>query len=389
MAKSRAGGHGRDEQRDLLLTCMRTLLASSEERVYFKDLESRFLFVSKGWADAFAGGLGPDEMTGKTDFDVFSEDHAANAYADEQRIIRTGEPIVQKVELETYWGRRETWVSTTKVPLRDERGRIIGTFGMSRDITPQIRAENDMARQALQLSTQNEELRDFLGLASRELRQQLSSVIAEIGLLREQRPRDLLAAPVLATLERDAREFLRVLEGLLLLPSVQAGQLAMELRAADLAGAAAGALEEMRPLAQAKHVDLTFAGGAVPRFAIDPLRIGQLLGNLISNAVKSTAAGGKVEVKTGVDGGDAVVTISDTGSGISAADREALAGRAGVPGQGATPGGIGLTISKAIVEAHHGTMAAVDQEGGGTRVEVRLPLRPVPAGGDADGGSQA
>jgi two-component system sensor histidine kinase/response regulator len=64
---------------------------------------------------------------------------------DEQQVIRTGEPIVGKVELETYGGRADTWVSTTKMPLRDEHGQVIGTFGISRDVTAQIRAEKALA----------------------------------------------------------------------------------------------------------------------------------------------------------------------------------------------------------------------------------------------------
>jgi predicted signal transduction protein with EAL and GGDEF domain len=83
------------------------------------------------------------------DFDFFSDQHAANAYEDEQQIIRTGEPLVGKVERETYGVRRDAWVSSTKMPLRDERGQIIGTFGISRDVTAQVNAEKALAHQVL------------------------------------------------------------------------------------------------------------------------------------------------------------------------------------------------------------------------------------------------
>jgi diguanylate cyclase (GGDEF)-like protein/PAS domain S-box-containing protein len=129
--------------------CVRNLLANSAERILFKDLEGRFLMVSAGWLASAAEGRSLDELIGKTDFDVFSEAHAAEALSDEQLIIRTGEPLVAKVERETFADRAEGWVSTTKVPLREESGRIIGTYGISRDITEQVYAQETLAHQAL------------------------------------------------------------------------------------------------------------------------------------------------------------------------------------------------------------------------------------------------
>jgi diguanylate cyclase (GGDEF)-like protein len=130
-------------------TCMRNLLYSTEERVYFKDRLSRFLLVSAGWIAAVTPGRAVEEIIGKTDFDFFSEEHAAAAFADEQQIIHTGEPIVGKLEEETFQDRTGPWVSSTKMPLRDERGQIIGTFGISRDVTAQIKAEKALAYQVL------------------------------------------------------------------------------------------------------------------------------------------------------------------------------------------------------------------------------------------------
>ena len=91
-------------ERELKLICLSNLLANTEERVYFKDLMSRFLFVSDGWVQAVAPGQSAAALTGKTDFDVFTEEHAAAAFADEQAIIRSGEPIVRQVERETFSG---------------------------------------------------------------------------------------------------------------------------------------------------------------------------------------------------------------------------------------------------------------------------------------------
>ncbi len=140
MAASQPGQPSGEQQRELKVVCMNNLLAATDVRIYFKDLLSRFLLINSGFIAAYAPGRTVEDLIGKTDFDVFSYSHAYAARNDEQEIIRTGLPIIGKVERETYKDRADAWVMTTKLPLRDERGRIIGTFGISRDITTQMMA---------------------------------------------------------------------------------------------------------------------------------------------------------------------------------------------------------------------------------------------------------
>jgi diguanylate cyclase (GGDEF)-like protein/PAS domain S-box-containing protein len=129
---------------------MENLLATPEVRFYFKDLESRFILVSAGSeATSSPSGHTVDEMIGKTDFDFYSYEHAAAAFNDEQEIIRTGKSIDGKLERETFHDRADAWVSSTKMPLRDREGAIIGTFGFTRDVTAQIKAEEALAHQVL------------------------------------------------------------------------------------------------------------------------------------------------------------------------------------------------------------------------------------------------
>ncbi len=378
-----------EELRELKLVCMTNLLSASEERVYFKDLTSRFLFVSEGWIDAVAPGRTAEELIGKTDFDVFTERHASAAFADEQKIIRTGEPLVGEVERETYSGRPDAWVSTTKMPLRDERGEIIGTFGISRDITVQIRVESALARQAGELGAQNERLREldrlkdeFVALVSHELRTPLTSIIGYIQLLRDERASDLDTDHFAEVIERNAERLLRLVGDLLFLSQMQSGQLALEVRDVDLASLAVEAVEEARPEAERKHIDLVLSGGAVPRLAVDPTRIAQLFGNLISNALKFTPEGGKVEVTLAAEGDEAVLSVADTGIGIPAVDRERIFERfyrTEAATQRVIPGsGLGLTISRAIVDAHQGTITVRSDEKHGSTFTVRLPLASGP-----------
>jgi len=128
---------------------MRNLLAEPNERFFFKDRESRFLLVSAGFLAALAQGRPLEKLIGRTDFDIFSTPHALAALEDEQRVIATGRAMVAKVERETFHDRADVWVSTTKRPLLDEHKKIIGTWGVSRDITAQIEAEQALVHQAL------------------------------------------------------------------------------------------------------------------------------------------------------------------------------------------------------------------------------------------------
>ena len=379
-----------ESRRELELSCMSNLLSTAEERVYFKDLMSRFLLVSAGWIAAYAPGRAAEELIGKTDFDVFSDQHASAAFDDEQQIIRTGEPIVGKVERETYSGQAPAWVSTTKMPLRDAHGQVIGTFGISRDVTAQVRAEKALARQALQLSTQNDRLREldrlkdeFIGLVSHELRTPLVSIIGYVELLKDAGTSGSDAGHFAEVIERGAQRLLRLVGDLLFLSRIQSAKMTVEFRSADLADIVTRAVEETRPEAQRKHIELALSAAALPCFALDPERIAQLAGNLISNAVKFTPDGGRVEVRVGMQGDQAVLAVADTGIGIPAGDREriferffrsAAATRQAIPGTG-----LGLTIAKAIVAAHNGTIAVDSDEDRGSTFKICLPLRPLPA----------
>jgi PAS domain S-box-containing protein len=364
---------------------MTNLLSNSKERVYFKDVMSRFLFVSEGWLAEVAPDRTAAEVIGKTDFQVFTEEHASAAFADEQEIIRTGEPLVAQVERETFPGRPDAWVSTTKMPLRDERGEIIGTFGFTRDITAQIRAEQGLARQAGELSAQNDRLRmldrlkdEFVALVSHELRTPLTSIIGYVQLLQDERATGMDADHFARVIQRNAERLLHLVDDLLFLSKMQSGELALDICDTHLADIAAEAVQEARPAAGRKHIELTISAAVDPYLPVDPTRMAQLLGNLISNAVKFTPENGKVEVILAVEANEAVLSVSDTGIGIPAADQERIferffrteaATRRMVPGSG-----LGLTISKAIVEAHQGSISVRSDEQHGSTFTVRLPL---------------
>lgn len=111
------------------------------DSIYFKDLESRFIKANK--ATLLKMGFNSiDELLGKTDFDIFHDEHAKLAKQDEEDIINNRTSIVNKIEKETWLDGKITWASTTKVPLIDENDNVYGTFGITRNITDLKKAED-------------------------------------------------------------------------------------------------------------------------------------------------------------------------------------------------------------------------------------------------------
>ncbi|HUI71016.1 MAG TPA: PAS domain S-box protein [Spirochaetia bacterium] len=128
---------------EVVLLLVNALEENTPDKIYFKDLQGRFIYVSKSYSTALGD---PGEAVGKTDFDIFTAEHAQRLFEDEQQIIRTGEPIVNRVEKEAWLDGSTTWALSTRMPVRDKRGAIAGTFGISRDITKLTHAQEALKK---------------------------------------------------------------------------------------------------------------------------------------------------------------------------------------------------------------------------------------------------
>jgi len=138
-------------------TLLDSLLNYLPDKIYFKDLKSQFIKVSKSTL-RFFGLEQQEELIGKSDFDFFDDEHARPAYEDEQRIIRTDTPAIGIVEKETLSDGRVTWAETSKMPLKTDSGEIIGTFGITRDITQSKLMEEEISIKAEDASGFQKEL---------------------------------------------------------------------------------------------------------------------------------------------------------------------------------------------------------------------------------------
>ncbi len=141
------------------------LLDNISDQIYFKDLESRFIMVNKASAE-WHKWKSPKEAVGLTDFDIYKKEDACRMQKDETHILECGEPILGIEEHEVWQDGEEAWVSTSKMPLRDKDGSIIGTFGISRDITEHKKAEIQAARYSEENRCFREELENDLRMAA-------------------------------------------------------------------------------------------------------------------------------------------------------------------------------------------------------------------------------
>ena len=222
---------------------------------------------------------------------------------------------------------------------------------------------------------------DFVASVSHELWTPLTSIRGYLELLREGEAGELTGAQheFVAIVERNADRLLRLVGDLLFVAQVEAGKIALDPGLTDIEELVRQAVDTARPAATEKGiaVDLDLAVDGVSELHADRARLGQVLDNLISNALKFTPTGGHVTVRTSQDADAIVIEVSDDGMGMSPADVNQLFERffrtASATKQAIQGTGLGLAIVKAIVEAHHGVIKVQSIAGAGTIFRVELP----------------
>jgi PAS domain S-box-containing protein len=352
---------------------LRTVINSLPDPIYVKDAQSRFLVANEVCCRVM--GVTLEQILGKDDFAFFPAEIAQKFYDDEIEVIRSGEPLLNRQERAVYQDGTEAFLLTSKVPLRDERGKVIGLVGMGRNITARVKAEEELrtARETAEAATRAKS--DFLANMSHEIRTPMNGVIGMAELLLDTEL-DALQRDYTDTIRESGRALLTVINDILDFSKIEAGKLELESIDMDVREVLREVGRVLGVQAHAKGLEVTTdVDDRLPRSVRgDPTRLRQILLNLGGNAVKFTNAG-EVSLRFQLveeHGEDIVVRceVSDTGAGIPAEKLASLfqpfmqVDTSSTRRFGGT--GLGLSIVRRLVELMGGETGVESRVGEGS-----------------------
>ncbi|RYD32672.1 MAG: PAS domain S-box protein [Verrucomicrobiaceae bacterium] len=367
----------------------KAIVSSSDDAIISKDLNG----IVQSWNPSATRifGYTEEEMVGRPITVLFPRDRLD----EEPRILeqlRRGQRVDHFETVRIRKDGRQIEVSVTISPVRDTTGRVIGVSKVARDITgikrhlrerEALLARETAARAEAERAGRMKD--DFLSTLSHDLRSPLSAILGWANMLRssDDRVDEEELREGLETIERSARSQARLIDELLDMSRIINGKLGLELQEIDPVPVITGAIESVRPAAEARGIRITpLLDPNFCRVSGDPNRLQQVLRNLLSNAVKFTPPGGRVQVLLQRVNSHVEITVADTGQGIppeflpqlfhrfTQAETDTARRHGGL--------GLGLAIVKSIVELHGGTVTAASPgTGQGSTFTVTLPLAAV------------
>ncbi|MCC7544640.1 MAG: PAS domain S-box protein [Aquabacterium sp.] len=377
---------------------LRAVVEGTSDAIFIKDKQGRYLMANQATADIL--GCTVQDILGNDDTTVFAPATAQQLMARDQAILEEGRTQTTEEQLTTLDG--EDWrFLVTKGPLLDAQGQVVGLFGMSRDITEihqarlalqhhqeqleavvqQRTAELNLARQEAEQLAQVKS--EFLANMSHEIRTPLNGVLglAQLGLQDTTSPS---AQHLFGQIVQSGRLLLGVVNDILDFSKIEAGKLQTEAIPVNLRELLDRALAPIRQRAhdQGLTVDLHLASDLPICIESDPLRLEQILLNLLTNAIKFTRTGG-ITLRAQRHDKRVLIQVSDTGIGMTDEQLANLftpftqADNSTTRRYGGT--GLGLTITKRLVELLGGDIQVRSQAGQGATFEISLPLTEAPA----------
>ncbi len=360
---------------------LQALMDNIPDHIYFKDTQSRFIRNSKSQA-SLLGLSNPAEAVGKTDFDFFP--HARKSFAEEQEVMRTGKPLVDFEEWVVWPDGGETWVSTTKMPLRDSQGNTIGIFGISRDITERKRAEQairqlnvDLQKKAKELQASNKELEAFSYSVSHDLRAPLRAIDGYTRILMEdyESVLDSEGKRVCGVISREARRMGQLIDDLLAFSRL--GRKELSSSRIDMRALALNIFSEL--MKEEEHAPIDFRLAALPSITGDLSLIRQVWTNLLSNAIKFTSKKAEAVIEVGSETGpeEIIYYVRDNGAGFEMAYANKLFGVfQRLHSESEFSGtGVGLAIIQRIIHRHGGRVWAEGEVQKGATFYFALPVK--------------
>lgn len=355
---------------------LRTIIDILPDRIFVKDTQSRLLLVNKASWMHTPNVNSEEEMIGMTDSDLMPPELAAQIYVDEREVFTSGKPILNREEPGRDYEGKAIYFLSTKVPLRDAQGNIIGLVGVSRDITDQKQAE----QQRLDLALQKERLElltEFIGNMSHDLKTPLSVIKTTLYLM------ERLNDPVrqeakLQVIKEQTQRLEKLIQDVITMSRLENGMMPV-FQPVDFNTIILDVEAKLRPTVERKHLNIHLnLDPYLPLLNADENELWRLIANLYENALHYTPEHGTITMTTYLADHKVVVDIQDTGIGIGKDDMPHIFDRfyRADPARSLERGGtgLGLAIVKRIVELHHGEIVVQSDEGKGSLFRVYLPI---------------
>lgn len=350
---------------------LRSLMDTLPDGIYFKDARGRFVLINRALAQRLKLE-DPGAAVGRAEADFLSVDQRQSAAEDDQIIFRTGQPVLNKLErVEGEEGSR--WLLTSKLPLRGPGGEVVGTFGVSRDITAQKLAE---ARVRQEVQRRDE----FLAMLSHELRNPLGAIMNSAQLLKRASAPGETPRRAVEVITRQAGQMTRLLDDLLEVSRITQNKIELKQEAVDFGAVLTEALQVVQPLMEQRGLKVEVSTAPEPPLHVqgDRARLQQMVVNMLNNAAKYSQSGGRVWINAHQHHGQVVLQVRDEGVGIPPQMLDSIFDLfvqcEHTLDRSAGGMGVGLTLVRSIVELHNGTVtASSDGPGKGAVFEVSLP----------------
>ncbi len=322
----------------------------------------------------------PEEIIGKH-FSIFYPEVDVKAGKPERELeiaIRDG-----RIEDDGWRVRKDGtrfWANVVITAVFDDEHKLLGFAKVTRDIT--TRKEAEETQRALIASREANRAKDeFLMTLSHELRTPMTAILGWSRMLPSMSPTDPMFKEAIGAIGRSAKVQAQLIEDVLDISRMVSGKVRLNIEAIDMQRVLAGALDSVRPSAEAKHIELsTDIPADIGTLYADATRLQQITWNLLSNAVKFTPRGGRVTLSARRTGSDLEISVTDTGEGIEASVLPKVFEafwQAETPSTRVHGGlGLGLSIVRYLTEAHGGTVSAESLgRGKGARFSFTLPIR--------------
>lgn len=360
------------------------LMDYTPDVIYFKDTKGRLLMVNK----AYTKGLKTTakKVLGKTDFDFFSKKRAEIMAKDDDQILKKGKAIVDKIERATRHDGVDNYVSTTKIPRYDSKGKIIGLIGITRDITRRMQLEQvwkdkvRIEKKVEMLEGMNKLKSEFISSVSHELRTPLAIIKQLVSLIFDGTVGEINSKQkeVLLKTKNNIKRLKKIIDEVLDISRIERGALKFNYTLINLKDLIEESADFFKEIAKDRGIDLKYK---LPKnqvnIFIDCDRVNQILFNLIDNAIKFTEEEGKIKIEVKVLETKVRIGVSDTGMGITKTGMNELFNKFVQVSQNTIAEkkgiGLGLSLAKELVERHGGEIWVESKLGIGSKFYFTLP----------------